>query len=74
MGVTFVSTLTVLGYPGHAYVYGTITFWFALSTIMQLLISWMYYIPMLHRLQLSSVYEVRNILNDLQSEKALQIS
>ena len=60
MGVSFISAITVLGYPGHAYVYGTIIFWFGLASSLQLIFACAYYIPLLYRLRLSSVYEVKN--------------
>ena len=58
IAVTFVSSITVLGIPAHAYVYGTVVIWFAFSICVQITIACIYYIPLFHRLKLSSVYEV----------------
>jgi len=61
LAVTFISSITVLGLPAHAYVYGTIIIWFPLAITIQIAIACIYYIPLFHRLKLSSVYEVRSI-------------
>ena len=58
IAVTFVSSVTVLAMPAHAYVYGTITIWMAFAVIPQVAVACWYYIPLFQRLKLSSVYEV----------------
>ncbi|CAK8683876.1 unnamed protein product [Clavelina lepadiformis] len=55
MALTFVSSITVLAYPAHAYLYGTVIMWFGISTLVQALIACLYYIPLLHRLKIKSI-------------------
>uniref|UniRef100_H2Z8W9 Sodium-coupled monocarboxylate transporter 1 n=1 Tax=Ciona savignyi TaxID=51511 RepID=H2Z8W9_CIOSA len=58
LSVTFISSITVLGYPAHAYMMGTVVAWFGVASTIQVFIACVYYIPLYHRLQLSSVYEL----------------
>ena len=58
MAVSFISSITILGYPVQSYIYGTVIVWFGLSTAVQVVIACIYYIPLFHRLKIVSVYEV----------------
>ncbi|XP_076811217.1 sodium-coupled monocarboxylate transporter 1-like [Clavelina lepadiformis] len=57
MAVSFISSITILGYPVQSYIYGTVIVWFGLSTAVQVVIACIYYIPLFHRLKIVSVYE-----------------
>nr|XP_009860889.2 sodium-coupled monocarboxylate transporter 1-like [Ciona intestinalis] len=61
LSVTFISSITVLGYPAYAYLMGTVVFWFSAATLVQIFGACFYYIPLFHRLQLPSVYELLEI-------------
>jgi len=58
IAVTFISAFTVIGFPAEAYGYGSVLVWFAFVTIVPNIIACIYYIPLIHRLGLSSIYEV----------------
>jgi len=56
MAVTFVSSLTVLGYPVLSYNHGSVILWMSVASILQFLPCYFYYIPFLHRCKLASAY------------------
>jgi len=58
IAVTFISAFTVIGFPAEAFGYGSVLVWFMFVTIIPNLIACIYYIPLIHRLGLSSIYEV----------------
>nr|XP_039254243.1 sodium-coupled monocarboxylate transporter 1-like isoform X1 [Styela clava] len=61
LAVSFISAITVIGLPVEIYLFGTIFAWVVLSHLIAVLISSTYYIPLLHRLQLKSVYQYLNL-------------
>ena len=63
MAVTFVSSLTVLGYPVLSYNHGSVILWMSVASILQFLPCYFYYIPFLHRCKLASAYHVRMLVN-----------
>jgi len=48
----------MVGYPTESYGYGTIILWYSASGIIPVIMACVYYIPLIHRLQLWSIYEV----------------
>ena len=58
VAVTYISAITVMGYPADAYVYGLVVFWYGFTTIIPIAFASMYFIPLYHRLQFATVYEV----------------
>jgi len=57
MAVTFVSSLTVLGFPPLAYDNGTVILWMSFAGMVQLVLTYLYFIPFLHTVKLASAYE-----------------
>uniref|UniRef100_H2YAS1 Sodium-coupled monocarboxylate transporter 1 n=1 Tax=Ciona savignyi TaxID=51511 RepID=H2YAS1_CIOSA len=57
ISVTFISAITVIGLPTEAYVFGLIAAWYSLSTVGGTIFACIYYIPLYHRLKLTTVYE-----------------
>jgi len=58
IAVTFISALTVIGFPTEAYVYGLVTIWYAFTLVIPTAIASLYYIPLMYRLNVSTIYEV----------------
>jgi len=58
IAVTFISAFTVISYPAEAYGYGSVLLWFTFVPIIPNIIACIYYIPLIHRLGISSIYEV----------------
>lgn len=58
MAVSFVSAITVLGYPVEAYYYGIVFLWVIVATFLAASVASVYFIPLIFRLQLKSMYEV----------------
>jgi len=58
ISVTFVSAVTIVGYPTESYGYGTIILWYSASGVIPTIMACVYYIPLVHRLHLWSIYEV----------------
>jgi len=52
------SAITVIGYPVESYGYGSVILWYAVSGAIPIIVACVYYIPLIHRLSLSSIYEV----------------
>lgn len=57
MAVTFISSMTVIGFPVMGYKNGTIVFWLGLASLVQAFMAYFYFIPFYHRVELSSVFE-----------------
>jgi len=58
ISVTFMSAITMIGYPTESYGYGSIILWYSISGAIPVIVACVYYIPLIHRLRLTSVYEV----------------
>jgi len=58
MSVTFMSAVTIIAYPTESYAVGTIVLWYSVSGVIPMIFACVYYIPLIHRLHLSSIYEV----------------
>jgi len=52
------SAITMIGYPTESYAYGSIILLYSVSAAIPVLVACVYYIPLIHRLRLSSIYEV----------------
>jgi len=48
----------MIGYPTESYGYGTIILWYSITGVIPFIVACVYYIPLIHRLNLTSVYEV----------------
>lgn len=59
MGVSFVSAVTLIGYPVEVYFYGIFHLWGLAGILLGTVMSAVYYIPLLFRLRMNSVFEVR---------------
>uniref|UniRef100_H2YU23 Uncharacterized protein n=1 Tax=Ciona savignyi TaxID=51511 RepID=H2YU23_CIOSA len=57
MSVTFISALTVIGLPVEVYLYGLVNVWHSTTLFLPSILSYLYIIPLYHRLQISTVYE-----------------
>ncbi|XP_076800744.1 sodium-coupled monocarboxylate transporter 1-like [Clavelina lepadiformis] len=57
MAVSYISALTMIGFPSEAYNYGAVVVWYAASPIVSGAIAYLYYIPLVHNLELYSMYE-----------------
>jgi len=57
MSVTFLSSITVTGFPTEVYLFGAVTLWMGIALVVPLFFAYAYYIPMFHRLKLQSIYE-----------------
>ncbi|CAK8694773.1 unnamed protein product [Clavelina lepadiformis] len=69
MSVTFISAVTVLGYPTESYVYGIISLWYAFTLVIPNIIACLYYIPLIHRLQVTTIYEYLELRFDVKLRK-----
>jgi len=58
MSVTFMSSITIIGYPTKSYMFGSIILWYSVYGIIPSIVACIYYIPLTHRLRLLSIYEV----------------
>ena len=67
IAVTFISALTVIGLPAQTYLYGMVMLWFPVATCISKIVACIYYIPLIHRLRLVSIYEVCSYVNPLVS-------
>nr|CAB3266301.1 sodium/iodide cotransporter-like [Phallusia mammillata] len=61
IAVTFISAITVIGFPTESYGYGTIILWYSVSNIIPCIVACVYYIPLIHRLKPKSIYELLEI-------------
>uniref|UniRef100_H2YU24 Uncharacterized protein n=1 Tax=Ciona savignyi TaxID=51511 RepID=H2YU24_CIOSA len=61
MSVTFISALTVIGLPVEVYLYGLVNVWHSTTLFLPSILSYLYIIPLYHRLQISTVYEYLEI-------------
>ncbi|CAK8681466.1 unnamed protein product [Clavelina lepadiformis] len=57
IAVTYISAMTVIGFPTESYLYGLVSLWFAFGPVIPNIICCLYYIPLFFRLQLRTVYE-----------------
>uniref|UniRef100_H2YU25 Sodium-coupled monocarboxylate transporter 2 n=1 Tax=Ciona savignyi TaxID=51511 RepID=H2YU25_CIOSA len=57
MSVTFISALTIIGLPAEVYWYGLVNVWHSTKLFLPAILSYLYIIPLYHRLQISTVYE-----------------
>uniref|UniRef100_H2YDW6 Sodium-coupled monocarboxylate transporter 1 n=1 Tax=Ciona savignyi TaxID=51511 RepID=H2YDW6_CIOSA len=55
MSASFISAITIIGFPTETYLFGTI-FWYCFSSVFPTMISTCYYIPLIHRLKLTSIF------------------
>jgi len=55
--VTFISSITVLSIPVMTYTRGTVIVWYFATNIVAMLPGVIYFIPLIHRLQLPSIFE-----------------
>ena len=58
IAVTYISAITIIGFPAETYLFGTILFWFGVSAIIPKTVACIYYIPLIDRLRLSTINEV----------------
>ena len=56
IAVTYISAITVIGFPSECYTYGVVTWWLSFNLIFANVFAIVYYIPFWYRLQLSSIY------------------
>lgn len=59
LAVTFISAITIIAIPTEAYIIGTVQLWYCLCPLASALFVAIYMVPMLYRLNVQSVYEVR---------------
>jgi len=52
------SAIIMIGYPTEAYAYGSIILLYSICGATPIVVACVYYIPLIHRLRLSSIYEV----------------
>ncbi|XP_078490254.1 sodium-coupled monocarboxylate transporter 2-like isoform X1 [Ciona intestinalis] len=57
ISVTFISALTVIGLPTETYIFGFVTIWHCTTLVLPTVIACLYYIPLIHRLRLATIYE-----------------
>jgi len=57
ISLTFASAYTVIGISTQVYIFGTIMTWFVVAQVMSQLVAHCYYIPLVRRMKLTSVYE-----------------
>ncbi|CAK8683331.1 unnamed protein product [Clavelina lepadiformis] len=57
ISVTFISAMTVIGYPTETYLFGTVIGWFCFVNFIPTTVACVIYIPLVHRLKLASIYE-----------------
>lgn len=58
MGVSFISAITVIGAPVEAYLFGAVLAWMVIGYMIGLILTAMYFVPFVYRLNISSIYEV----------------
>ena len=61
MAVTFISAITIMAYPADTYTFGLVTYWLGFSTFVPTIVAVLYFIPLYHRLQLKSIYQVSSM-------------
>ena len=61
MQASFLSAIFILGTPSEIYVYGTVYVYLAISYFTGIPIAAYFYLPIFHRLKLTSAYEVSNL-------------
>ena len=61
MMASFLSAIFVLGTPAEIYTFGTVYFYLAISYYTGLPIAAYFYLPVYHKLKLTSAYEVSNL-------------
>uniref|UniRef100_H2XN26 Uncharacterized protein n=4 Tax=Ciona intestinalis TaxID=7719 RepID=H2XN26_CIOIN len=61
ISVTFISALTVIGLPTETYIFGFVTIWHCITLVIPTVIACLYYIPLIHRLKLATMYEYLEI-------------
>ena len=59
---SFTSAIFVFGFPAEVYLYGVPFLYFGIGYIMSYVITAFFYLPVYHRLGLTSAYEVRNFI------------
>ena len=62
LSVSFVSAITIIGVPVEVYWYGSVYLWDILSEVISKLVAVAWYLPIYHRLQLKSIYEVKILI------------
>ena len=60
ISVTYISAITVIGFPAETYLFGTVMFWFGVSSLIPNIVACIYYIPLIHRLRLETINEVKS--------------
>ena len=72
IAVSFISAMTIIAFPTQTYKYGMIIMWYPVATCSSKLIACIYYIPLVHRLKLLSIYEVCFLL-EIQKYKTSKL-
>lgn len=57
IAVTFISAITIIGFPTHTYLYGLVIIWYPVASSVSKSVACFYYIPLIHRLKLVSIFE-----------------
>lgn len=57
---SFISAISILGYPAEIYQYGTMFCWYALTYCVVYPAAAFLYVPVFYNLQVTSAYEVSN--------------
>jgi len=60
MAVSYISAITVMSYPADTYLYGLVICWYGFTTFVPTIIACLYFIPLYHRLQVVTIYQVCN--------------
>ncbi|CAK8694689.1 unnamed protein product [Clavelina lepadiformis] len=55
--VTYISAITLIGFPTESYLYGLVAIWFAFGCIIPNIVACLYYIPLIHKLRLYTMFE-----------------
>uniref|UniRef100_F6V693 Sodium-coupled monocarboxylate transporter 1 n=1 Tax=Ciona intestinalis TaxID=7719 RepID=F6V693_CIOIN len=56
MSATFISAITIIGFPTETYLFGSIVFWYCFASVIPTIVASLYYIPLVHRLKLKSIF------------------
>ena len=58
IAVTWISAITMITQPAEVYLFGMVVGWYCFAMLIPKLIHCLFYIPLVHGLKLSSIYEV----------------
>ncbi|CAK8694696.1 unnamed protein product [Clavelina lepadiformis] len=69
MAVSYISAITMISFPTEAYNYGAVVIWYSTTSIIPNVIAYFYYIPLVHKLSLYSIYQYLELRFDVKVRK-----